>query len=117
MRKVIIGNLAPGGAPNPILGGDVVERLLELPHAMRLPDEERMQRQAHDLAIFRALHVEAVKLRLDRNAVVVRCAVALKQGREIVDLKRVWYTDEPPAAHVHGQGLIIVEEIKGVQNP
>src|SRR3989442_13256835 len=68
----MLRDFAAGREPDLVVAGDVAECLLERIDAIRLSDEVRVQRNAHDRARFLAFGVEAVELALDDVAVVAR---------------------------------------------
>ena len=62
--RVVRGDLAPGGEPHLVVAGDVAQHLVERGDAVRLADQEGVQRHAHHRAGLRAFLVQLVELRL-----------------------------------------------------
>src|SRR6266850_6889039 len=107
-------DLTPGGEPDLVVAGDVGERLLERLQAVGLAYEVRVQRDAHHGARLRAFLVQAIELALDDLAVMARRHRADVECDGVVHLERVGDAGKSPLPHLHGSGLVVVEEIADI---
>ena len=76
---VVLGDLIGGGLPDPVVGHDVGQHVVEVFDAVGLADQERVQGDAHDPTTFRAFLIQPVELRLADVGEVLGGVVVVSQ--------------------------------------
>src|SRR2546426_11153253 len=107
VSDVILGDVVGSRMPHAIVAENVPQRLVEMFGGIGPPDIVRMQRQAHDPAVFRPFSVQGVELVLDHLQEVIGLAIPRQHAR-VIGLAGIRNVDEFLAApDIDRPGLIV----------